>query len=60
MDKYANNTSSDPSSDEFRQPANVAAQPQLGLLSKQRSRLSCINPPGAVASRKSLKVSADV
>jgi hypothetical protein len=53
--QYADSTSSDPSLDEFGQPANVAAQPKLGLLSEWGSGSGRNNPARIVASWKNLK-----
>jgi hypothetical protein len=53
---YADNTSSHPSVDEFGQLADVAAQPELGLLSERRSGLGRGGPSRTVASRQSLKL----
>ena len=48
-------TSSNPSPDEFGQPANVAAQPRLGLLPKRGPGPGGSNPSCFVASWKNLK-----
>src|SRR5580704_15245174 len=48
-------TSSHPSSDEFGQPADVAAQPRVGLLPKRGTGPRGSDPSGFVASWKDLK-----
>jgi hypothetical protein len=53
---YADNTSSGPSLDECGQPANLAAQPKLGLLSEWRSGRGRNSPSRIVASWKNLKL----
>jgi hypothetical protein len=53
--QYADSTSSSPSLDECGQPANVAAQPKLGLLSEWGFGSGRNNPTRIVASWKNLK-----
>ena len=54
--QYADNTFSGPSLDECGQPANVAAQPKLGLLSEWGSGRGRNSPSRIVASWKNLKL----
>ena len=54
----ADHTSRSPSVVEFGQPADVAAQPKLGLLPERRPRAGSGNPARIVASRKNLKLAA--
>ena len=52
----ANHTSRSPFVVEFGQPANVAAQPKLGLLPERGPRAGSGNPARIVASWKNLKL----
>jgi hypothetical protein len=54
--QYGDNTSSGPSLDECGQPANVATQPKLGLLSEWRAGRGRDSPSRIVASWKNLKL----
>ena len=54
--QYADNTFSGPSIDECGQPANLAAQPKLGLLSEWGSGRGRDSPSRIVASWKNLKL----